>query len=100
MIIIPIIVIISSIFLFLRDYPNDRFLAVIFILSGIIQIFENFGCFRINQLFINPIFYLLIFIKIFSLSTYFIRKWWFNPVILYMSICLLYSLYMILIRKS
>jgi len=96
MIIIPLIVIISSVFLFLRDYPNDRWLAVIFILSGIIQIFENFGCFRINQLFINPIFYLLIIIKIFSISAYFIRKWWFNPVILYMSICLLYSLYMTL----
>ena len=65
---------ISSVFLFLQNYPNDRFLAVIFILSGIIQIFENFGCFGINQLFINPIFYLLIFMKIFSLSTYFIKR--------------------------
>lgn len=94
MFIIPIIVIISSILLFLRDYPDDRWLAVIFILAGIIQIFENLGCFRINQLFINPIFYLLVFIKIFSLSRYFIKRLWFNPVILYMSICLLYSLYM------
>jgi len=93
MFIIPIIVIISSVFLFLRDYPNDRWLAVIFILSGIIQIFENFGCIGINRIFINSIFYLLIFMKIFSLSTFFIKRWWFNPVILYMSICLLYSLY-------
>jgi hypothetical protein len=84
------IILISSVFLFLRNYPNDRFLAVIFILSGIIQIFENFGCFRINRLFINPIFYLLIFMKIFSLSGFFIRRWWFNPVILYILFCFLY----------
>jgi hypothetical protein len=99
MFIIPIIVIISSVFLFLRDYPDDRWLAVIFILSGIIQIFENFGCFRINQLFINPIFYLLIFIKIFSISRFFVKNTWFNFIpVIYIITCFIY--YVILIRKS
>jgi len=88
MIIIPLIVIISSVFLFLRNYPNDRFLAVIFILAGIIQIFENIGCFRINQLFINPIFYLLIFIKLISISRFFVKNTWFNFIpVIYIIIC-------------
>jgi hypothetical protein len=97
MIIIPLIVIISSVFLFLRNYPNDRFLAVIFILAGIIQIFENIGCFRINRLFINPIFYLLIFVKLISIGRFFVKNTWFNFIpVLYMFICFIY---IILIRK-
>jgi len=88
MFIIPIIVIISSLFLFLRNYPNDRWLAVIFILAGIIQIFENLGCFGINQLFINPIFYFLIFVKLISLSRFFVKNTWFNFIpVIYIIIC-------------
>jgi len=99
MFIIPIIVIISSVFLFLRDYPDDRWLAVIFILSGIIQIFENLGCFRINRLFINPIFYLLIIVKVISISRFFLKNTWFNFIpVIYIITCFIY--YVILIRKS
>jgi hypothetical protein len=99
MIIIPLIVIISSVFLFLRNYPNDRFLAVIFILAGIIQIFEKIGCFRINRLFINPIFYLLIFVKLISISRFFVKNTWFNFIpVIYIITCFIY--YVILIRKS
>jgi hypothetical protein len=98
MIIIPLIVIISSVFLFLRNYPNDRFLAVIFILAGIIQIFENIGCIGINRLFINPIFYLLIFVKLISISRFFVKNTWFNFIpVIYIIICFIY--YLIQIRK-
>jgi hypothetical protein len=98
MIIIPLIVIISSVFLFLRNYPNDRFLAVIFILAGIIQIFEKIGCIGINRIFINPIFYFLIFIKLISISRFFIKNTLFNFIpVLYMFICFIY--YLIVIRK-
>jgi hypothetical protein len=96
MIIIPLIVIISSVFLFLRNYPNDRFLSVIFILAGIIQIFENFGCIGINQLFINPIFYLLIFVKVISISRFFVKNTWFNFIpVLYIFICFIYVIIII-----
>jgi hypothetical protein len=96
MIIIPLIVIISSVFLFLRNYPNDRFLAVIFILSGIIQIFEKIGCIGINRIFINPIFYFLIFIKLISISRFFIKNTLFNFIpVLYIFICFIYVIIII-----
>ena len=99
MFIIPIIVIISSVFLFLRDYLDDRFLAVIFILSGIIQIFKNLGCIGINRIFINPIFYLLIIVKVISISRFFVKNTWFNFIpVIYIITCFIY--YVILIRKS
>jgi hypothetical protein len=96
MIIIPLIVIISSVFLFLRNYPNDRFLAVIFILAGIIQLFEKIGCIGINRIFISPIFYLLIFIKLISISRFFVKNTWFNFIpVLYIFICFIYVIIII-----
>ena len=99
MFIIPIIVIISSVFLFLRDYPDDRWLSVIFILAGIIQIFEKIGCIGINRIFINPIFYFLIFVKLISISRFFVKNTWFNFIpFIYIINCFIY--YLIIIRKS